>query len=320
LPWLLHIGAGKSAAAAIKITLSGWPRKSVLLTLFLLVPAGLLAALPGAIRQRLRDDRRLFLFLAMCVGGLAGAFLLLLIPTSSEYKILMLAQIPISLVLALAVRDWIETRPLPAVALIAALMWPSAYKFAPPLLFGIKVADPAQTNGIAVVPDRPSDRDLHVWISTNTPRDSRFIDTFLTVPVFAQRALLVGLDARRQQGSLGGARDGWDLPARDIIEQVNGADPVSIARLAAAASALLDAEALPDAEALAVLERGAREKPVYVVARKEALRKKLRDMSVLELTYENSSGAVFRLSTAAPPSVPSDTAADHSNPTPAGPR
>ena len=61
---------------------------------------------------------------------------------------------------------------------------------------------------------------LYQWIRDNTKKNAYFLDTHLTIPIFAQRQLFVGLDIRRDNFPQNkNIEDGWGIPAKVFLTQ-----------------------------------------------------------------------------------------------------
>ena len=226
IPWLLSITEGKSATAAIQIIPSKWHllRNGIIIATLMALPVGLALFMRTTIADVFRAHQKIVVYCLLCAISLQGMYLLIFFPLHAEYKYLAMSEVPIALILAFLLQKLVERQKLLAAVLIFLLALPANWNVWGKIVQGFgTAADPALIEGNLIIHQEPAQRELYRWIRENTERDAVFVDTYLTVPPFAQRQLFVGLDTRRDSGDLKG-RDGWSMTAKTILELVNGSD------------------------------------------------------------------------------------------------
>ena len=143
-------------------------------------------------------------------------------------------------------------------------------------------------------PDPARDR-LHQWIRGHTAPDAAFVDSELTIPVFAGRGLLVALDPRASWIPHFGSLEGWTVTPGTYLRWVFGHSREEIARRLALTRALLDPAAPPLAdEAVAELAATAKGE-LFVVARDERASERLAQHARFERVLPLGPGGVYAL-------------------------
>ncbi len=154
--------------------------------------------------------------------ALCGAFLFLHLPTHTEYKWLMAAQLPLAWLAAPAFTRLQERRPWIAIGVLVALVMPAASWVGRQAVFSWRVLDPATTEGRQIVHLDPEQRALHEWLRNETPPNAVLVDAHLSLPAFAGRPLFVALDLR---GAEGVDSNGVGLSAARWLREIQGGDP-----------------------------------------------------------------------------------------------
>ena len=296
LPWLLGLSDGKSAEAALQFWPSRWHlfRNGLVIATTVALPLILGWVFCRRLQKALASQGRLMLFLLLNALALLGLYWLVFFPLHAEYKYLIMAELPLSLILAwllrpLAARRWLATTALLALMALPAnwVLWRYAVSgFGP-------TADPGLSVGGQLEHREPLQRELYQWLRRQTPSDAAVVDRYLSVPAFAQRPLMVALDDRRDRGLLQG-RDGWSMTAKTILEQVHGADPEILAARRHLVDALYNSPnpgQLPTV--LAGLQAQLPDRPIYVLAREPSERGRLAAASGVRRVFANEAADVY---------------------------
>ncbi len=295
LPWLLAIGAGKSGAGSFRpIDLEAIPEKLAILLLLLVIPASIAWLNRQAIGEFYTNRRPLLMFLFLAVAALLLSYLLVSMPASTGYKILMFSEMCMGLLLAAPLRALFYKHYLLALPVLVCFALPISAKIAPRLFFGWPVSVQAAENAIFVEPEDIDEHELYAWITENTSLQAVFVDTRLEVPVFARRALFVGLDPATQMED--GQPDGWYLPASTFIREIVGIGSDAADRRLGLARQLLDTTELPlDGSVVRQLRDESGGRPLYIIARDERVRTRLAATEHFDVMMENAAAMLLRL-------------------------
>ncbi|HEX9646154.1 MAG TPA: hypothetical protein VGB88_01560 [Alphaproteobacteria bacterium] len=303
-PWLLSLTVGKSADSAIRPTLGLLARNAPILAAALAVPVLLALYKSELLVRHFRERPRLFGFLALSMIVLQAAFLLVYLPTDAEYKMINFASVPLGLMFALVLRQMFDQVRVLATVVLFLVLLPFSQKIGTYLVFGWPVSDPATTAGRYIVDRVPAQQALYQWIAAESPDDAVFIDSYVTVPAFARRPLLIGTEFRRERGELhvagemGLRKDGWG-PVIDLMLQINGVDPdLAARRLAIAGEFLAETDRRLSDEVFAALRGEVPGRPVYVVARHGAVITRLARDRRLTSVFQNRAATLFRIAAA----------------------
>lgn len=301
IPWFLTI-SDQSSGTTIAPTLENIIRNGSILVATLAVPGLLVWWDRAALLERLAGQTTLIRFLILSMGLLMLGFVLIGMPANSEYKLLLMSLLPLGLLFASALSDLLRTRRLLACALLWLICLPYVYRFGPILIHGWPTADQTVAEGSMLQPRDPAEAALYEWLRQETPVDAAVIDTWLTVPPFADRALFVGLDQRREDGSLrwpgegGDRKDGWTSDPRLLAVEAFGGDLEMYARRRDIATRLLTAGAdATNPDMWHDLKTEIDNRSLYVVARDPAVATTLAQNFHLEAVFSNHAATVFRV-------------------------
>jgi hypothetical protein len=166
-----------------------------------------------------------------------------------------------------------------------------------------QVVDLVRSDGRILRHTDPAQDALYSWIAQQTPINAVFIDSYLTIPVLGHRQLLVAVDSRRAEGGLKGyVHDGWLITADEFQRNTTGVDPVRYFPLREAALNLLaPGSELVDARSERQLRDYGLGRPLYVVARNEAVRTRLAAASKFTEVYQGAAGTIFEFRATATP-------------------
>lgn len=298
IPWFSFLAAERAVPAYPQLSPSLGHGLRKLLTIAL--AAGLPVALLIGCRWRQLVPAPASTWLALSTCGLALAYGIGHLEIHSEYWLLMSAQIPLAFGIADPLRSLLARRPLVGWVVLSLILAPAAWFLSAKLSTGWSVADPATTSGHRLVHRTPAERALHDWLGEHTAPDAVLVDTHLSLPALARRALFVGLDEPRSQQV---DTNGIGLSARRWLYNVHGRDPVVIDRRAAAAAVLVGTPVTGTvADALTTVRAEVPRREVWAVARSSEARSRL-SAHGLAPAFDNEAATVFRLS-ATPPSDP----------------
>ena len=225
------------------------------------------------------------------------------ISTTSATSYRLLSYVPLGLLAGIAVEK-LRARAAPAAwALMAVLLLPMVVDLHQKLRKPANI-DAFVERGVALHHADPEQDALYRWLSTQTSPRAAVIDSYLTVPVFARRALFVATDARRfgffRRYRVGPYQDGWGMFTESALAQVVGSPPAEQrARLIAARAALAGRQLEVASRRLALaLGRGDIEE-LYVVSRDAGAARALEAAPGFARVFGNEVATVFRFTPAA---------------------
>jgi hypothetical protein len=226
------------------------------------------------------------LALAAVAATLVLLYILLSVTPSlaNEYKYLMLACVPLGLFGGFALQAVRDRSGLVCFLLLAALLLPFGANW-----LGKFVWDTCTplVEGVHLRHRDPARDELYRWIGERTERDALFLDSELTVPVFGQRQLYIGLGDWFQEG--------WTVAPHDTLTALHYPPRVVDARTRLARNFYLPAVPEIHESVVAELRRTSGGRDVYVVARERTARSKLERSPAFEAVFENDVAAVHRL-------------------------
>jgi Uncharacterized membrane protein (DUF2298) len=258
LPYLLQITAGKPPEASIVVNKNIW----LIIAKTIRYSWGMLPILLLIVWQRRFLMQRLFqkdafviCALAMSLGTFA-MYILLVAPEHTEYKYYILSWLSAGIVAAIPMRKLLDRKYILAIVYSSILLFPLSFDLFTYSLESGPFSDPFYRDGVDLRHEDRSEDELYRFLLENTEPQDIVVDSHLTVPVFAQRALLVGLDSRRasilagqqargdQFGDDSKPMDGWRNPAASFIK-LNGYPGDDVARRVQLASDLLSQSEIP---------------------------------------------------------------------------
>jgi hypothetical protein len=210
----------------------------------------------------------------------------------NEYKFLILSCLTLGILAGGLLAKVYRTRRARSFLMLVGFLIPVSSDWI--VLFRLRnmpIADPYVEQGMYLRHKTLGEDRLYQWIDSQTPGDSLFIDTYLTIPVFGRRALYAGLDHRWASGTTPN-RDGWSLTAADLIRQEGHPRKLVKSRVEVS-NRVLDPK-LPITPAdLSQLKRTMGNQHVYIVARNPATREKLDADGRFQLAFTSDAASVF---------------------------
>ena len=299
LPYLVAAGSGVVTLAPPSHYLAFGPTY-----LFLLLPV---AALILYARHHVRDayHRHEPVYWALGAVCVASALLSVAItgPVSPgiEYKYRVLSYLPLGLVAGVAVERLRQRSALIAFLILALLLLPMTNDLRKKITRP-EGPDGLREEGVVLHHADPLQDALYGWIATETSPQAAFVDTQLTIPVFARRALFVGLDWRREHRSEGWNKwDGWRMSAETTLQRVLGGPRQEVELRIRAAEAVLSGEPLDEATRVfdEAIGRG-RIDQIYVVLRDGRRSARLERSLRFAAVFRNERAVVYRFRGAGP--------------------
>jgi len=260
---------------------------------FFIATFALLAYIHRAeLRRRLREREPVILALAIVMGSLSTAYLVVRTAGRNEYKFL-LELIPAAApIMALALRERLRKHPALSLGLLFLLLVPGGrcLGFRP----WFQVTDPARLEGRYHRSTDPVADELYQYVANRTPKDAVFLAADLRTPPLGRRSLYIAVDAPWR------GRDGFGLPRTLLLQwHVRRPDREMYFRQHLATVVLNPDWAAPPAETMAAIQRDVPGRPLFVHASYPALAAKFDATPGFSRRFTNGAGAIFSYSAAA---------------------
>lgn len=157
-----------------------------------------------------------------------------------------------------------------------------------------QISDRYVANGMVLSHNEQNENTLYQWINRQTKPDAMLIDSYLTIPVFAQRPLFVGLDARRSNFAKN-TKDGWNITAEEFLK-VHG-HPLNMVNERKRIANLIYSDSPNEISKDVFLEMNtiSKGRDLYIVARDVNTINKLEKSLYLNKVFQNSATAVYQL-------------------------
>jgi hypothetical protein len=295
VPYLLAIGAHKAPEAAMSMHGIGAAAYNLFELAVTLVPVGAIAYWQrDALRTEVRSIREGIWVLFTVVFTTAVMYALIDVPTDAGYKYFMLSCIAFGLVAGPGLGRLFVEKPRVAFAAATLLLIPMSADL---LTKGYTkwqwgLANNYVEDGQLLRHANAEEDKLYAWITTNTGRDAIFIDSVVTIPVFARRSLYIAPHNRPPRPDKRPA-DGW-TDTDVLLEKVLGYAPELIrSRRTLVAEVYADTE-LSGAAKDELRQIGSR-RQLFIVARDRQTIGKLKDLSLLSAVYEGTAATVFKV-------------------------
>ena len=296
LPYLLSIGAGRDPAAALRIE-SDW--ESVLGDVGRYAITAL-AIVALTIWQRDRFTRFVreqgvgVLLIAAAAATTAALYVVAYYPQHAEYKLLTLSSICLGILVSPVLASIHDRHRAASFVIVAALFLPLGAD----VLLKVhpkwwNITDPYVERGTAIEDADPAERAVGRWIRAHTSPEDAFLDSRMTIPVFAERPLFLGTDLRRAK-IRGWRPNGWLADPRRILHELEGLPRSLIdSRGDLVKSLLVDGHTPSDAALASAQTR--LEGDLYVIAREPPVSERLAGDPRFEIVFTNSAASVYRL-------------------------
>lgn len=240
--------------------------------------------------RRIRERHRATMLLLGAVAALSAAYLVTRLPGRNEYKFMLHLEPAAAVIMALALRHWMERRRVFSFALLFLLLIPGARALGYRPWFII--SDPVRMDGPYLRALDPDTDALYRWIAANTPPDAVFIAPDLRVPPLGRRSLYVPADKPWR------GRDGWGLSHWDLLMYLVRRPDEEMRRRQRFAMEVLSAGwGLPSAAVMAIIETDVPGRPIYVHAADPMAISKLDATSGFSRLFANRAGAVYSYGT-----------------------
>lgn len=292
--WILSVSAGRADVSLPQLALT--PRhliRNVSIALYTaFVP--LVALWWSHRRLALRWDAP-HAALGLSALGLYAYFTLFHLPLDSEYKFILVGQLPLAFVAARALAHALGERPWFLVPLAMLLVLPASTWLLQKVVSPRAVRDAATTTGRSIQALDADQRGLHEWIEHETPADAVLVDTHLSLPSFARRSLFVGTNERRRLYPKPSTGDGIDGSPQRWVVDVHGVDLRRYERRQRITRALVWKEGSERTHEVGrTLVAELPDRPIFVVAREPEARARLAASDAFETVFANQAAWVFR--------------------------
>jgi len=192
IPYLKGISSGLSVVEALT---SGQAIIYKVLGYFILMGPLLVVIYLNRKCYRNNADFWLVSVLAVCVTANFAVYILLNLPTGTEYKALILSSVTLGIVAAAPFVNMISHARKPVALLVLALfLIPSGSAIHSVLGLHDKKPPLYREEGQALVPRDSQQKELYQWIRTNSSPDSVFIDSDILTPILGRRSLFIAPD------------------------------------------------------------------------------------------------------------------------------
>jgi hypothetical protein len=152
------------------------------------------------------------------------------------------------------------------------------------------VPEAFRESGMGLEHADPAENELYQWIRSETGPGAVFVDSKLTVPVFGQRALFVGLGGELNLKDY--VIDGYALDPKTVLLIVDGYAPTLVTERQRIATKLLAGESVSAAELASVRAAGDQ---VFLIARTRLLNGRLLAAGSYRIAFQNAAATVWAL-------------------------
>lgn len=151
-------------------------------------------------------------------------------------------------------------------------------------------------DGIYLRHTDPDEDALYQWIKSQTEQDAIFLDTHLTIPVFAQRQLYVGLDIRRNSFTKN-IEDGWGIRAETFLKQGGYSSDIVERRIRIGNIIFSNLNTQIKQDIISELKRISSKSSLYVVVRNfdPTIHNKFKNNNNFARVFEKNGTAVYKL-------------------------
>ena len=161
-----------------------------------------------------RLDREAMIILLTIISTTSCIYILIHLPWDNEYKFLMLSVLNLGIIGGIAFGTMSRWRNNFAVFILLFLFLNPSYYDTQAKIARLKnIPNICIEKGRYVYHIDKEENELHRWIRKNTSPDSIFVDSELTIPVFAHRDLFIGIGSEEN----GEKNLGYSVPIKDIL-------------------------------------------------------------------------------------------------------
>jgi hypothetical protein len=297
-PYIYQIGLGKGKAAEITLGTPLEVLQKAITYLLTILPISVVVFWKRKEFLKILQNQRSSMLILIAMSITTGLiYIIVRAPVDIEYKYLILSCICLAIASSICFREVYLRNQIISFLLISSFLLPMS-DFMLSYIRTQRVTDNFLEKGAYLHHSDPKQDALYSWISSQTKVNDIFIDSYLTIPVFARRQLYVGLDTRTQkEDSVSkGYLNGWTMTAELILKDVNGYPPEKIyARQKVASSIYSDSSTAIGKETLSALNQISRTNDVYIVARDAVANNKLLKDANFGKVFNSGEIAVYKL-------------------------
>lgn len=296
-PYIYLVASGKTESLHSLTPNLGWILGKGLILFFAVFPIAILLLFQRkAFFNKIEDNMLPFVCLLSAIVTLGAMYVFLKEPLGVNYKHLILCLFCVGIIGGIVLQGVYERYRLVSFVLVVAFIIPFSYDW----LSIVNVqnwpfSDPFVEDG-KYLRHADSDEDaLYQWIANNTAKDSVFVDTHLTVPVFGRRQLYVGSTIRedRLPAESRSIENGWELtPEKFLLSQGYSSDVID--NRLAVVNDIYDPSIELDKNIVSELQK-AKTQHIFVVARDSLTNQKLSDSPYFTQVFEHEDRSVFEL-------------------------
>jgi hypothetical protein len=295
LPYLLLIASGKAPSATIGVEASfrGLAEDAYRHLLTCAVPLAVLVWQREWFAGFLRNHVDAAILLFAAAGATGVLYVVGHYPETAEYKLQTLSALTWGIFLGIGLAAIYEHRRWAAFVITSLVLLPLASDILVKTDPGRwRITDPYVEDGILLEAAEPAEKELYRWIRDHTRPADAFVDTQLTIPVFAQRPVFYGMNTRPHEK---GRPDGWFASPNLILRVLEGLPTHVLDQRQALARSLMFGAELP-ADLDEAIELGQFSgSDLFVVARRAKRAAMLSADVRFEPVFWNRAGAIFRV-------------------------
>ena len=288
LPYLRSISGSESSDGWIGVTQSaellGTKAGNLVFFLATFVVVALLHR--AELMRLVRERNRAVIMLLLAVTSFATAYLVIRTPGLNEYKFLLQLTPAAAVIMALSLRERLNSRRLLSFALLFLLVAPGCRLLGFRLRFG--VTDPVRIEGPYLRTLFPDADQLYQWVVSNTPKNAVFVADDLSMPALGRRSLYIAVDAAWK------GPDGWGLRRRQLLQwHVRRSDEETSRRQRLASSVLSPQWNAPPAEVMTEIQADIPGRPIFVHAETPEVAAKLDATPGFSRRFLNPAGSIY---------------------------
>jgi len=234
---------------------------------------------------KIKKKTLLHLMLAMIAN--MALFLLVRAPIGTEYKFLSLASYGLGILGGICFSRIYAKKRFLCFLLMSLFLQPLGTDLVKKIVFWKTASESYEEKGIRTRPRDKDEAEVDDWILTHTKKDDVFIDSKMTLPIFASRVLFIGWDADEEI-------QGYNMTVKMILKELNGYDPKLVDERWLIVENLLS-DAPLDETRLRRLAQICRGHDVYLLTRSPEQKRKFSGNHFFTESFHNQNFALFRM-------------------------